>query len=141
MLNRCMYISLFEWQQQHWPWHREQVPGHVILTSDTVLHLSFSRGQKGLRSRHSLSEEKEILFKKNWTERPKSYIKLLGLKQVFCKVTLQCQIYTTKKYIVFLKIAICFIQDSDLPSFCVYHVTANILWKTRTYCILNFLLS
>lgn len=85
--------------------------------------------------------KRNFVQKKNWTERPKSYIKLLGLKQVFCKVTLQCQIYTTKTYIVFLKIAICFIQDSDLPSFCVYHVTANILWKTRTYCILNFLLS
>lgn len=98
MLNRCMYISMFEWQQQHWPWHREQVPGHVILTSDTVLHLSFSRGQKGLRSRHSLSEEKEILFeKKIWNERPKSWSKTSILLSDFTRSNL----YNKKIYCVF----------------------------------------
>lgn len=60
VIEACTRTYTFKRQQPDWPWHKEQVPGHASLTSDTVWHLSFSRGQKGLRSRHNLSNEKKL---------------------------------------------------------------------------------
>lgn len=63
--------------------------------------------------------KRNFVQKKNWTERPKSYIKLLGLKQVFCKVTLQCQIYTTENIFYFWKLQYVLYKTAIFP-LCVY---------------------